>query len=604
MRAPGAPIWGWFAAAAACAVAQPAWAEPPVRISSFDGRGDAARWTFSEGAEFPGAGGGLASVRGRQGRARALAFSFPCDTGAACGRYVAAVAHLRAPAPVPEAGALRFYLNAPAGVDLLVRLTDSQNRTFQIDVPKANWDDQGDRWRRVVVPMSAWAQDAWGGREGAPFTGDLTALSILVRNNGQPMRGAVSFDDVAVIDLADNTYALRRFAPLSSRLDQPAPAWGVALHEIDDPHALDLARDAGFSFVRTDLYWNAVERNGAFRFREYDAFLEEADARGLGALFILDYWHNAHGGREGIESGAALPAFEAYARAAARHFADRNVAYEIWNEPDVEERMNLPGSRFADLIAAGVRGVHAADPNAPIVTGGLSFFDPDYVATTLDALQEKPEAARLNAFGMHYYRGGRPETAYADDSSLASMLSARDQGRLPIWNTEWGYSTTTMPDLPQGRGHARDARRRQAAFAVRAHLMAWTMGLPANVWYELRDGGFDARNNEHNHGLIDASDRPKPAFAAVQTFIRMTRDKNLRGFVRDTPAGVHIARFDSDDQIVFVVWNEFAGGEVRLSTPSNMSAAYDMLGDTINVERRDEVVVTEEGGPIYIVMER
>jgi hypothetical protein len=39
-----------------------------------------------------------------------------------------------------------------------------------------------------------------------------------------------------------------------------------------------------------------VERSGMYRFSAYDALMNALEARGMGALFILDYGHPDHGG--------------------------------------------------------------------------------------------------------------------------------------------------------------------------------------------------------------------------------------------------------------------------------------------------------------------
>jgi len=45
------------------------------------------------------------------------------------------------------------------------------------------------------------------------------------------------------------------------------------------------------------LLWERVERGGTYRFAPYDAFTNALEARGMGALMILDYGHPDHGGK-------------------------------------------------------------------------------------------------------------------------------------------------------------------------------------------------------------------------------------------------------------------------------------------------------------------
>ena len=72
---------------------------------------------------------------------------------------------------------------------------------------------------------------------------------------------------------------------------------GVNVHRFRSNAALDLARDVGFRFTRADLLWERVERGGAYRFAIYDSLMNALEARGMGALLILDYGHPDHGGK-------------------------------------------------------------------------------------------------------------------------------------------------------------------------------------------------------------------------------------------------------------------------------------------------------------------
>ena len=142
-----------------------------------------------------------------------------------------------------------------------------------------------------------------------------------------------------------------------------APRLGVGIHLLRDDHSLDLARDAGFKFVRMDMLWANVERGGRYRFFAYDALLRALDARGMGVLWILDYGHPDHGGST-PRTPQDIAAFGRFAEAAAAHFKGRNVRYEIWNEPNTD-RFWTPApnsSEYAALLREAVAAIRRADP--------------------------------------------------------------------------------------------------------------------------------------------------------------------------------------------------------------------------------------------------
>lgn len=51
---------------------------------------------------------------------------------------------------------------------------------------------------------------------------------------------------------------------------------------------LDLAKRAGFGFIRMDLFWPMVEKIASqYDFSEYDLLMRALEERGMGAYFIL-----------------------------------------------------------------------------------------------------------------------------------------------------------------------------------------------------------------------------------------------------------------------------------------------------------------------------
>src|SRR5262245_18371001 len=128
--------------------------------------------------------------------------------------------------------------------------------------------------------------------------GRIVVLSIVVRTRSA-VTGALSFDDVRIADAGD-FFELREDAPVDPPITaagELAPRLGVNIHVLRDDSALDRAKNLGFRFVRMDLLWSDVERNGRYRFAGYDALLRALETRGMGALWILDYGHPDHGGQ-------------------------------------------------------------------------------------------------------------------------------------------------------------------------------------------------------------------------------------------------------------------------------------------------------------------
>ena len=262
----------------------------------------------------------------------------------------------------------------------------------------------------------------------------------------------MSIDDIRVENTSE-VFELHPEAEVSPPVAGAAaitPRLGVNIHVLNDNAALDRAREVGFSFVRMDLIWADVERGGRYRFDGYDALLAALDARGMGALWILDYGHPEHGG-ETPHTAQDIAAFSRFAAAAAAHFRGRKVQFEVWNEPNLPQfwKPAPDAAEYSALLRATVAAMRAADPAAVISSGGISRFDGMFLSQMLDVELTR----QLDAIGIHPYRTNAPESV-AEEWALVSDWARRAFGTRPeIWNTEWGYSSVDPSD-DSGDGHS------------------------------------------------------------------------------------------------------------------------------------------------------
>jgi polysaccharide biosynthesis protein PslG len=380
---------------------------------------------------------------------------------------------------------------------------------------------------------------------------------------------------------------------------------GVNVHSLRGNAALDLAREAGFRFVRADLLWERVERRGAYRFAVYDALMSALEARGMGALWILDYGHPDHGG--GVpRTPEDIAAFGRFAQAAAARFKGRDVRYEIWNEPDIVQfwRPKPNAREYAALLREAVSAIHRADPAAKVVSGGVSRLDLGFLRKAIDP----GIASGLTALGVHPYPKKDPERIGPELEKLREWARRSFGERLEIWDTEWGYSSTDATRNASGNGHAVEGRLRQARLAVREILTIWSAGFPLAVWYDLQDDGSDAGNPEQNYGLLDANGVPKPAMKAVRAVMTAVGERRYAGMMERVPDGMHVMRFDGSADVLLVVWS--GGGKRRTIsyTKDNLLAVTGLMGNTLeprlDSSREAQIEIDEASGPIYVVWKR
>jgi polysaccharide biosynthesis protein PslG len=349
--------------------------------------------------------------------------------------------------------------------------------------------------------------------------------------------------------------------------------------------------------------WERVERRGEYRFLAYDALMNALEARGMGALLILDYGHPDHGGKV-PRTAEDIAAFGRFVEAAATRYKGRNVRYEIWNEPDIVQFWppKPDAQEYAALLGEGVSAIHRADPAAKVVSGGVSRLDLKFLRKAI----EPGVASELTAIGVHPYPKGSPEKIGSELEKVRAWARQSFGERLEVWDTEWGYSSTNSTEGVTGNGHDDEGRLRQARLAVREMLTVWRVGFPLGVWYDLQDDGADAGNPEQNYGLLEVNGSPKPAMQAVRTVITAVSGRRYAGMIQGAPSGLHAMRFDGQADVLFIVWNDKAGKRQTIRyTKDNLVSVTGLMGNTVELQadgsREAQMEIDEESGPIYLL---
>lgn len=570
----------------------------PSLESDFEETTSSDGWNVATGTDLP-ARGALGVGAGHSGRGAVLQYEFFCDTAARCGGSVRAVWRPGPTLAVSRRTTISLWIRFASNVAVLIQCRDADGRTTDFPIPVATLEQpRAGEWQRVVIPLSDGPQ---------PVKGRLAEIGIVVQGRTAGA-GALSFDQLRIEDMGEvfELHADAAVEPPIAGAAVQAGRLGVNIHVLNDNHVLNRARAAGFSFVRMDMFWHDVERGGRYNFFGYDALLGALDARGMGALWILDYGHPDHGG-DVPRTTQDVAAFARFAAAAAAHFRGRNVRYEIWNEPNLAHfwKPAPNATEYSALLRAAVAAMRAVDPAAVISSGGLSRFDGAFLSEMLDA----GLASQLNAIAVHPYRDSAPESV-AGEWALVTEWARRAFGAKPeIWNTEWGYSSVDLSRDPPRNGHGSETRKRQAVLAVREVLTVWILGMPLAVWYDLRDDGPDGMDAEKNYGLLDVKGKDKPAMKALLTLLDAAKNRMFAGMVRDTPAGIHALRLDGAADTVMVVWSDRPGVKQTVATPkTGLLSATTLTGETLKTKEKPvgviQWVLEDTQGPVYLKWER
>lgn len=342
-------------------------------------------------------------------------------------------------------------------------------------------------------------------------------------------------------------------------LDVSTPWRGVQIHKPEwDDKSLDAVKDLGFNFVRTGFYWHETElAPGKYDWHVYDELVRKLRSRKLRVLFTLYGYNRAYDKSHTFADPAAIDAFAAWSAAAARHFNDSAIVWEIWNEP------NLPGSwapkpdapTYAHLALSSCIAIHQANPHATVLGGALSA-NPKSLEKTLRYSQDMMSHGLdscMDGYTLHPYRDTAPETVVETYRQFRATVPKMS----PVFSGEWGYSTT---------GSAAVSESTQAAYAVREYLANEANNVPLSLWYNLVDKRDHAKIRERGFGLLNSDYTVKPSGRALSSF-----NSTLLGykFSRQCPSS-------SSGQNT-LIYRSIAGSEIVVSWGASSMPIYELV---------------------------
>ncbi|HTX30978.1 MAG TPA: hypothetical protein VMD09_06315 [Solirubrobacteraceae bacterium] len=222
----------------------------------------------------------------------------------------------------------------------------------------------------------------------------------------------------------------------------------------------------GVTVARSDAPWEATEPtppsgnlhhyNWAFD----DTIAGDLAANGLTWLPIIDYsapWaravpsqdHSAPDPAEYADYAGALAARYgpggSFWQAHPSLTAHPVETYEIWNEPDNPVFWSpAPNpTAYANLYLSARDAIEAAQPSARVIVGGLTK-----PATFLPALVSAAPALRhqLDGVAIHPY-GGSPQAVLDNVRTARSTLQSLGLGSVPLYVTEFGWTTSPPGSL-------------------------------------------------------------------------------------------------------------------------------------------------------------
>ncbi len=347
---------------------------------------------------------------------------------------------------------------------------------------------------------------------------------------------------------------------------------------------LEVLRASGARYFRFAIGWDGVETApGKYEWGYWDELVRLAPKYDITLLPYVCYtpaWLNADPQNFWRNPPDDLERFGAFMYIIASRYKGRIAAWELWNEPDIENYWTGTVTQFAAMVREGARQVRRADPQAKIVLGGMAKGRSPFLEELLIQHGLGKELDVINVHGYYETWDPRPAEDYPQMLQDVRDLIELTAPHLDLWLAEFGYSDYRLScnqasEWVNIRYRFEHTPQYQAVALWKHHVLAAASeDVSLTTWYRLHDlpeaeGVIGDDNNKHL-GLLDIEGEPKPALAAFRLYQRLF-DHPFRAVPvtvgRTTQSQSEVFAFEeSDGNWLVVAW-------LRTPPPTNNPAS-------------------------------
>ncbi len=288
-----------------------------------------------------------------------------------------------------------------------------------------------------------------------------------------------------------------------------------------------LMQQAGINWVRFDFIWSDMEPTpGVYNWSKYDYIVTNAASKNIKVIALVSqyqippwYRQNAN---DTMSPSQNPQDYQVFIQALAAHFNGQILLYEIGNEPDLP--LFWPPqpdvASYSALLKAGYTGVKTGDPNAKVISGGISNSNP---IPFIQGMYANGVKGYFDYFGFHPYSWPRSpddinnSTNFARLNDLRAIMIANGDDK-PIIATEVGWPSTTQSG---GVNETTQANYINRVFQKIEYEDYQFVSIACI--YDFLDDGNSKTNAEFNFGLLNWRYQKKPSF---QKMIDVRSDYN------------------------------------------------------------------------------
>ena len=346
--------------------------------------------------------------------------------------------------------------------------------------------------------------------------------------------------------------------PAPKSLTMASPEYGMQVFMWWRPEVasrdLQMVKAAGFSWVKVNFGWREIEGagKGQFDWSRTDKIMEMITNDGMDAIIRVDHQPEWVGGGFPVNGPPNnLTDLGDFLSAMATRYKGQIRAYQVWNEPNLAREWGdqVPDpARYVEMMGVAYAAIKAADPNAMVVSAGLSptgtWSDearPDdwYLASMYEVMGGNSDGyfdvLGAHAPGFLYAPETDPSVAASDShgqrafcfrrvEDLRDVMVKYGDADKQVAILEFGWTSDSRPDSPYAWHSVSEEVK--ADYLVRAYQYAhdnWSpwIGLMSLIY--VCDPDWTTEHEQYYWAINDPSYpefKPRPAYTALQNMAK------------------------------------------------------------------------------------
>jgi hypothetical protein len=339
---------------------------------------------------------------------------------------------------------------------------------------------------------------------------------------------------------------------------------------------LEWVRLMTFSHVKQIFAWEDIEkRRGEWDFFRADQIVDEIESKGLKLVVRLSESPNwSHPSLGDDDTGNFIDAppddyadFATYCGTVAARYEGRIAAYQVWNEPNLGREWGgeVPdAAEYTALLRACSEAIHAADPDAIIISAGLAPTGTHDDSAQRDdlyfqAMYEADFQQYVDVVGMHApgysspaltaeqaaEQGIAPWATFRHPEDLRRIMVANGDAAHQVAILEFGWTTDPRPDSDYNWFAV--TQEEQAQYFLEAyeyaaeHWRPW-VGLMSAIY--IANPAWTQENEEYWWAVTTAEGDTRPAFIALANMAKYCGERVIPARAPDSPEALGLVTVD------------------------------------------------------------